>query len=376
MTASTKQNKTFSGSLAIVVVTALLAIISVVIWVVQLSNGMGATALNNIDVWGLYIAGLVFFMGLSAGSLVLAALPVILDMDAFRKLGNAMAFAALASLISGGLFILVDIGKPERLWRLVSFANLGSPLLWDVLLTVVYLIVATVFLRQLLSKRTTAELKTIAWVALLAGVADGITALVFATQVAHEIWYSAVQPMAFFFGALASAGCLALVMVFVLKAAGKATPDVKQLKPLAWLTVISLALGILLAGSELVTLAFTRSVEALKIVNFLLTSPMYWVEIVCAVLAILILVIPALNSKGAWVVSAGIIGLVSLLAKRLVFVTSGFALPNLTYPGVKIAPAAAYVPNVMEWGLAIGLVGLFVLLMTIGYRALSLGQEN
>lgn len=376
MTVSIKQSSSKLGNLPLLIVTGLLFVLGVVAWVVQLNQGIGVTALSNINVWGLYIAGFIFFMGLSAGSLVLSALTILLDLPKFRQLGRIMAFVAFASLIVGGLFILVDIGKPERLWRLVSFANLGSPMLWDVLLTVVYLVVSTVYLRQLWTSNSGATLKVTAWVALLAGLADGLTAFVFATQVAHEFWFSAVQPLTFFVGALSSACAMALLLVAVLKPSGYVKMEHADLAPLSIVTVATLVLGLLLVISEVVTLAFSRSDAAVNLLGALLTSPLFWVEVICALAAIVILSIPSLRNQRGMSLVAAILTLVYLAAKRLSFVEMGFAVPNIPYPGVNIAPAGPYIPNLLEWGLVIGLLGLFALLLTVGLGTLGLGASK
>jgi molybdopterin-containing oxidoreductase family membrane subunit len=376
MTASVKQFSSKSGQTALLVVTGLLTALGIAAWVMQLNRGMGATDLSNLNVWGIYIAGFIFFMGLSAGSLVLSALPVLLDLPKFRQLGKIMATVAFASLIVGGLFIMVDIGKPERLWRLVSFGHLNSPMLWDVLLTVVYLVVSTVYLRQLVVAKPGSALKTMAWVALLAGLADGITAFVFSTQVAHELWFSAVQPISFILGAVASACAMALLLVAILKPSGYVKIEYAELAPLVVLTVVLVGLSLVLIGSEIANLAFTRSDSALNLVQAMLTSRLFWVEIICGLGSIIILAMPALRKQQAGLLAGSVLGLVHLAAKRMSFVNMGFAVPNINYPGVNIAGSGTYIPNLLEWGLVAGLIGLLVLLLTVGLGTFGLGASE
>jgi hypothetical protein len=75
---------------------------------------------------------------------------------------------------------------------------------------------------------------------------------------------------------------------------------------------------------------------------------------------------------------AAILTLLHLATKRLSFVEMGFAVPNIPYVGVNIAPAGPYIPNLLEWGLVIGLLGLFAFLLTVGLGTLGLGttKEN
>ena len=357
-------------------ITGLLFVIGIAAWIVQLVKGVGVTNQSNFEPWGIYIAGFIFFTGLSAGSLVLAALPVLFDLPKFRPYAKIAAFIALVALIAGGLFILVDIGKPDRLWRIVRFAHLGSPMLWDLLLTIAYLIISTLLLRRLMSSsKTDGILKALAWLALVAGVADMLTGFVFATQVAHAFWYSAVQPISFFVAALASAGAVILLVMVVLKSNGWVALEGRDLQPIAGLTAAALGIDLLLIFSEIITLAFTRSDKSLELVRIMLASPLFWIEVAAALVAIVLLALPITRRISIWIAVAAVLALVGLALKRLLFIKMGFAIPNIQYPGVEVAPSA-YIPSLVEWGLVVGLVGLFAMLLIIGIRTLRLSAEQ
>lgn len=357
--------------------TVLLTLLGIAAWIVQLAKGVGVTSQTNLEPWGIYIAGFIFFMGVSAGSLVLAALPVLFDLPKFRPYARIAAFVALIALIAGGLFILVDIGRPERLWHIVRYAELGSPMLWDLLLTIAYLIISTLLWRRLTaSDRTDGILKVLAWLALAAGLADMVTGFVFATQIAHEFWFSAVQPVAFFVAALGSAGAIILLVMVVLISGRKVVAESIDLKPVAGLTAAALVFDLLLLATEIITLTFSQSDHSLALVQSMVASPLFWVEIVTGLIAIVILVLPGLHGVPIWVAVAAVLALVDLAVKRYLFVQLGFVAPNLQYPGVAIAPSGPYVPSLVEWGLVVGLVGLFSMLLIIGIRSLRLNAEQ
>ncbi|HML23988.1 MAG TPA: polysulfide reductase NrfD [Aggregatilinea sp.] len=356
---------------------AVVTVAGVVAWVVQLTQGMSTVSLSNLTPWGTYIAGFIFFMGLSAGSLVLSSLPVLFDLPRFRPYAKLGAYIALASLIVGGLYIMVDIGKPDRLWRIVRYAHLGSPMLWDLLLTVAYLIVSTVYLRRLMqAKGDDKGLKPLALIVFLAGLADGLTAFVFATQIGREYWYSAVQPIAFFVAAVASAGATILLVMTFLKPSGYVHLECCDLNPISLLTASMLGLSLLLIVSEMVTLAFSRSASATELIDLMIASPVFWVEIVSGVAALLLLLIAPLRGGGTaqTVTSAGL-ALVHLAAKRLTFVGMGFAVENIDYAGVNIGSVGAAMPTLVEFGVALGLLGLFILLLTVGFNSFQLVDE-
>jgi len=372
MTPITQSQKTPGGALWLALVS-LLTLVGIGAWVYQSQNGMGVTSLSNLETWGLYIAGFIFFMGLSAGSLVLAALPVIFNLPRLRPYAKITAFVGLASVIVGGLFVMIDIGQPMRLWHLVSFGRIDSPLLWDLLLTIAYLVVSTVYLLRLTQaeRHGTAPAKWLAYLALAAGLADGLTAFVFATQMAHEFWFSAIQPMTFEVAAIASAGGVLLLLLAVLQRTGTLKLALTDLKPLAILTASLLGLLLLLLLSEVVTLAFSQSESNLTLVNAMRGAPMFWVEVVTFVAAIALLLAPQTQARTGGLVLASVLTIVGLVAKRLLFVSLGFVEPNITYAGVDIG-SPVYSPSLAEWGVTLGLIALFALLVTVGFRYLPL----
>lgn len=354
---------------------AVLAVAGVAAWVVQVRRGMGVTSLSNAHPWGSYIAGFVFFMGLSAGCLVLAGLPLVVDLPAVRPYASLSALVALVSLVVGGLFIFVDIGRPERVWRMLRHGKIGSPMMWDLLLTIGYFVIGTALLVALLADAPSAVLTVLGVLAVAAGVADGITAFVFATQVAREFWLSAVQPMAFFAAALASAGALLQLLVLGLAPGGYVDLGLEDTEPLALMTAVCLGLGLLLLASELLTLGFSRRTEALRLVRTMLRSPMLAVEVVTGAAAIVLYLVPATRGSSAGVVVASALALVHLAAKRIHFVESGLAVPNLDLRGVDLdrGRGGSLLRRPVEVALSVGLVGGFVVLTSVGLTLMPIG---
>lgn len=356
-------------------VGAVLAVAGVTAWVVQVRRGMGVTSLSNLRPWGSYIAGFVFFMGLSAGCLVLAGLPLVADLPAVRPYAGLAALVALVSLVIGGLFIFVDIGRPERVWRMIRYGKPGSPMMWDLLLTVAYFLIGTALLAAILLDAPSGVLAALGVVAVAAGVADGITAFVFATQVAREFWLSAVQPMAFFAAALASAGALLQLLVLGLAPTGYVDLGLSDTEPLALTTAVCLGLGLLFLASELLTLAFGRRRESLRLVAEMVRSPMLWIEVATGVVAVVLYLVPATRETAAGVVTASVLALVHLAAKRVHFVESGLAVPNLDLRGVDVdrGRGGSVLRRPVELALSAGLVGGFVVLTSVGLTVLPLG---
>ncbi|HPB97872.1 MAG TPA: polysulfide reductase NrfD [Polyangiaceae bacterium] len=113
-------------------------------WAQQVSQGMGLTHMSDHVSWGLYIANFTFVVGVAAGG-VMMVIPAYVYHD--RKMHDVVIFGemlSIAAILMAQLFVLVDLGRPDRFWHLVP--GLGqfnwplSMLSWDVLVLNGYLV--------------------------------------------------------------------------------------------------------------------------------------------------------------------------------------------------------------------------------------------
>jgi len=113
-------------------------------WAQQVSQGMGLTHMSDHVSWGLYIANFTFVVGVAAGG-VMMVIPAYVYHD--RKMHDVVIFGemlSIAAILMAQLFVLVDLGRPDRFWHLVP--GLGqfnwplSMLSWDVLVPNGYLV--------------------------------------------------------------------------------------------------------------------------------------------------------------------------------------------------------------------------------------------
>ena len=79
-------------------VSAAVVVVGVVLWAMQLSGGMVQTAMRNLDSWGLYITGFMFFVGLSAGGLIISSVPKAFGIAGFGGISKVAVFSREANL--------------------------------------------------------------------------------------------------------------------------------------------------------------------------------------------------------------------------------------------------------------------------------------
>jgi molybdopterin-containing oxidoreductase family membrane subunit len=107
-------------------------------WIMQLMEGLSVTGMNNQANWSLYIINFMFFIGASAGGIIVGALAHAIGIERFRPVARLAEVTALTALTLAVLSILLDIGRPERAWHMLRYPSFTSPLVWDVMIISVY----------------------------------------------------------------------------------------------------------------------------------------------------------------------------------------------------------------------------------------------
>ena len=154
--------KIWIGFLLSVLLLGLVALIK------QITQGHIVTGMRDNVVWGVYIVNFIFFMGISyAGALISGTLHLF--RSEWRKPVIRMAeFITIISLLIGPVFILLCIGRLDRLPYIAFFGRIQSPITWDVIAISTDIVGCILFLylallRDLASLRDFKELKVAAW---------------------------------------------------------------------------------------------------------------------------------------------------------------------------------------------------------------------
>ena len=373
-------------------VGAVLTVVGIALWAVQLSGGMVQTGMRNMDSWGLYITMFMFFVGLSAGGLIISSIPRAFGMQGFGGISKVAVWTSICCTVLAIGFVVVDLGQPLRVWELFAYSNLGSPLMWDIVVLFVYLILSAVYLwatlRAEAGKVSQRALRAVSVVALVCAVlVHSVTAWIFGLQQAHEFWHTALLAPWFVSSALVCGTALVLVVAIALRRAGYLSLDqsyvVKLVKMLGAFVVVDLYFF----GCDLLTSGFPEA-EGAEIVAMLVSGPLapfFWVEVVGCALAAVMAFVPKLRTNPL-VVVASLLAIVGIFCKRVQLLVGGFQIPNLDLSTVMTSSTVThweagmagayqgmvYWPAPIEWGVTLGVVGLGVLLLCAGLKYLPL----
>lgn len=112
----------------------------------QIVEGHGVTGMRDNVVWGIYIANFIFFIGISYAGAVISGFLHLLQIEWRKPIIRIAELITVIATIIGPLFILLCVGRLDRLHHLVLFARLQSPITWDVLAISTYFVGSVIFL--------------------------------------------------------------------------------------------------------------------------------------------------------------------------------------------------------------------------------------
>ena len=374
-------------------VSAAVVVVGVVLWAMQLSGGMVQTAMRNLDSWGLYITGFMFFVGLSAGGLIISSVPKAFGIAGFGGISKVAVFSSIACTVCAIGLVVVDMGQPFRVWELCVYSNLGSPLMWDIIVLSTYLILSCVYLwAQIQAERgkmSAVALRVISVIALVCAVlVHSVTAWIFGLQQGREMWHTALLAPWFVSSALVCGTALVMAIAIGLRKAGYLDLDQANIVKLAKLLGAFVLVDLYFFGCDLLTEAFPAG-SGLEVVQMLIFGPLapyFWVEVIGCVLCAVVCLTPALRTNGL-LVGASLLAIAAIFCKRVQLLVGGFQITNLgemtpfansmsiTHWEGTMADAYAgmvYWPTPLEFGVTLGVVALGFLIFFLGLKFLPL----
>ena len=246
------QTKTFSKP--VLGIFALLALVGIGCWIYQLANGLAVTGMSNANSWGLYITMFMLFVGLSAGGLIVASSAHVFGIERFKPIAKPAVICSTACICVAAMFVLVDLGGIQRVWRLITGPNALSPLLWDMIIITVYLIINILDLVWM-QKGQEEKVRKLSYVALpVAILVHSVTAWIFGLQIARA-WYTAIMAPIFVASALDSGLALLILGLLLLDKAGIKELDGDLLASLGKLLATFIAVDAFFIGCEVLTMA-------------------------------------------------------------------------------------------------------------------------
>lgn len=385
-----KIRRLFPGkSFAAAVVLAVLCVAAFCCWVWQQVGGLGITGMNNSNSWGLYITGFMFFVGLSAGGLIVASSAHVFNIEKFKPVALPAVICSTVCICAAGALVLIDLGGISRIWRMLTGPNFLSPLVWDMLVITCYLVINILDMVWLV-KGDERKVEVLSRFALpVAILVHSVTAWIFGLETAKEGWHTAIMAPIFVASAMDSGLALLLLSLAGLEKGRVFETKPALFKSLAGLLCTCVAVDAYFIGCELLTTAYSGGDGGAEILSIMFagkTAPFFWFEVVFGlVVPFCILVFARNRARRKLVLAASALVVLGVFCKRVWLLFTSFTVPNV-YGGNGItlgtlsaqgggafevwSPLGVYAPTLPELVIFVGVIAAVVLAFMILSRVL------
>ena len=356
-------------------IVLLLVIISagVYFYINQLTTGLTLTGMGRDVSWGVYIAQFTFFVGVAA-SAVMVVLPYYLhDYKAFGKIVIVGEFLAVAATIMCVLFILVDLGRPDRVLNVMLYLTPNSMLFWDATVLSGYLLLNIISGWTVLGAERKGVpppkwVKPVIYLSIPWAVSiHTVTAFLYAGLPGRHLWLTAVLAPRFLASAFAAGPAILILVSFVLKKTTGFDAGKQAINKLAVIVTYAAIINFFLLGMEFFTAFYSNIPSHMHSLQYLFFGlhgkgqlvPWMWVSMIVGLGSLVVLLIPKLRTSSKWLIMACIGITVSIWIDKGVGLIIGGFVPS------PLEEIVGYMPTLGEVSITLGIWAIGILLLTV-----------
>lgn len=344
----------------------------------QFQTGLILTNMRDQVSWAFYIGNFTFLVGVAAASVMLVIPAYIYDWKPIKEIVVFGELLAVASITMCLLFVLVDMGRPDRFWHLVPVwgtMNFPSSLLaWDSIVLNVYLVVNVVVVTHILfslfQKRDYNHALVHPLVIFSIPMAVSIhtvTAFLYNGMAARPYWNSAILAPRFLASAFCSGPAILLILLQVLRRTTSFRIMDEAIHKIAELMAYAMFINLFLLGAE-VFKEYYSDTEHLVHIQYLFSgahghpSPIAiygWLAVITGFVAFFLFLVPA-TRRNPITMNLGCI-----LIYISVYIEKGIGLIIPGYTPTVLGEVYEYTPSMTEIRISAAIFSVGFLIFTL-----------
>jgi len=350
-------------------------------------HGIYLSGMTNRVPWGLQIAMAIFYIGLSAGSLVVSGLYGIFGKAEYKPFARIAAYLAMLFLIAGLLSILTDQGRIDRVF-VEPFTHFNASSMFSINPSLYsgHIMICVIYLWALFKEKgkltKIASLTVCLWAI---GTHTG-TGAIFAF-VPRELYSSPLLPPSFVAAALSSGAALMILVIVTLFRATRRKIDDDLI---IWMGRRLLAVFLLCAlyvmlieNVHRVYLMASREAGLFFLFGGF-HSVLFWGGLIFfgSIVPALLLFIKRTGTSIPWIVFASGLVVFGVLCERFLIVVPGLIHPPDLFPGMEITRSVIeegivqYSISFLELLQALGVFGIIGFAFLVGLRVFPLAPKE
>jgi molybdopterin-containing oxidoreductase family membrane subunit len=343
----------------------------------QLVVGIATTGMSDQVSWGMYIANFTYLVGIAAAAVMLVIPAYVYSNKALHDVVIFGELLAVAVIIMCLLFVMVDLGSPERMHHLFLRFNFPlSMLTWDVIVLNGYLLLNLHICGYMIycayqKREPNKKLFLIPFVLIAIVWAVSIhtvTAFLYSGLGGRPFWNHSIIAPRFLASAFAAGPAFIILTLQVIHRMTPHHVPRSALLTLRQIVTVAMTINVFLLISELFTEFYTGSSHAVSmhylyfgLHGYSALVPWVWTAITLNVLALILLYLPA---KG----DLRIINVACVLLIVGIWIEKGMGLIIPAFIPTPIGEIVEYQPTLNELMVCAGIWAFGLLLYTIFVR--------
>jgi molybdopterin-containing oxidoreductase family membrane subunit len=326
---------------------------------------------------------LIYFIGLSAGSLILSTLVYVFGQEKYKPIARMAVMLAIILILGAMIGIAVDLGRPENFWRLFMFFywnNMTSMFAINGILYSGYFIICLAYMGIILSGNKTWMKR---WGILAIGWASFVhmgTGAIFGFMEAREAWFTPIKPLEFLTCAVTSGvALLIVVLILTMKFTQREQRKEMVVSLSRLLSVFICILALLIFLDKMTHLYAPDRAAAL----YSLTGRYWWIFWILQIGLVVIVPLIILFNKRLrtvkWIFAASLSVVIGIFFERYFLVISQAGFPMQFYPGTiegVWGQIGSFTLTPAEIGMVIGIFALLGLLFLLGIKFMKALPEK
>ena len=304
--------------------------------------GLTVTGMDHNMSWGLYRAQFTFLVGIAASAMIVVLPYSLHNFKAFGKIVIISEFLAASATLMCLLFVLADMGRPDRILNVLLYPHVHSMMFWDLLALNSNLFISLIIGWGLLGAERKEVLpptwlKPVIYLSfpLVIGMLT-VTAILHGVLPYHNLWFPAAFIPRFLVSSFASGASLLILLALIFKKTTGFEVGSEAREKLAVLATYAGVTNFFLIGTDFFTVFYSNPVPLMRF------------SLMIGLGSVAVLLIPALRTSSKWL-PAACAGLVISI-----WLNNGVGYEMIEYS-----------PTLLERTITLGIWAIGVLLLTI-----------
>ncbi|MBR4423104.1 MAG: polysulfide reductase NrfD [Mailhella sp.] len=357
-----------------------------IVYVFQLMYGLQTTGLTRNTSWGFYIAQFTYLVGVAAAAVMLVLPATFHHYHPYHRVMVFAEFLAIGAVLMCMLFIVVDMGQPQRVMNVLLHPTPNSVMFWDCTVLTGYLLLNAIIGWTSLEHESR-HIEVPRWIKVLVVISifwafsiHTVTAFLYAGLPGRHYWLSAIMAARFLASAFCAGPALLLLCLLLLKKLTGFDPSRPVVRSLSITVAYAMGLNMFFYALELFTAFYSGIPGHAHPIHFLFggheglnvwVTGWMWFAVVLAFASIFFLAIPKYRHNMKilpWALVALIIA--TWIDKGLGLLIGGFSpTPYETYE--------VYTPSFWEVSVGLGVFAIGALVISILWKiAIEMKKEG